>query len=92
MFDHFAEHLRETNVIIRVECEPYAADDASPIRIVVTDSGGSEKAVLVFTPTRALDAAHAIGQLLAQFLPRHQSRRLAQALRVAAWRVLATRN
>lgn len=88
----FARYLTDTEVRIRVECSLYAADDQHPIRLVICDSGGSEKAHLKFTPERARDSAYSIARLLSQFLPRAQCYRIADGLRLAAVKVWSIRN
>ena len=88
----FARHLDHTGVRIRVECDLYAGDQTRPIRMVICDAEGTEKARLRFTPERARDSAYSLARLLSQSLPHAESYRLAEALRTAAVRVWATRN
>jgi hypothetical protein len=77
---------------IRVECNPYAPDADFPIRLIVADSRDEIITELKFTPERAHETAYSITRLLAQFIPRADSHRLAQGLRAAAVKVWATRN
>lgn len=88
----FAEHLGDTDVRLRVECDLYAPDDKLPIRLVICDQEGVEKVHLKFTPERARDSAYSIARLLSRSLPRSESYRLAEGLRLAALRVWAVRN
>lgn len=91
MFD-FAEHLSDSDFRIRVECSLYATDEDRPIRLVICGHDGTEKARLKFTPERARDSAYSMARLLAQFMSRAESFRIAEGLQVAAMKVLATRN
>jgi hypothetical protein len=77
---------------IRVECNPYVPDTEFPIRLVVADSRDVTLTELKFTPERAHETAYSITRLLAQFIPRTDSHRLAQGLRSAAVKVWSTRN
>lgn len=81
-----------TAIRIRVECSPYAADKDSPIRLVVVNEDDTVVTELQFTPERARDSAYSMGRLMAHFVPRADTHRLAQGLRTAAIRVWATRN
>lgn len=93
MFEsEFTEYLRDSDVRIRVECDLYASDEARPIRLVLCEPDGTERAQLKFTPERARDTAYSIARLLSQFMPRSESHRLAEGLRLAAVKVWATRN
>lgn len=83
---------QKTAFRIRVECNPYAADADFPIRLVVADAEDVVLTELKFTPGSARETAYSITRLLAQFIPRTDSHRLAQGLRTAATRVWATRN
>lgn len=91
MFD-LPDHLRSAVVSLRVECMPYAADAEGPIRLILVGSSEKALATLSFTPERARDAGPAIAKLLAQFLPRAESYRVADGLLKAAVRVWAARN
>ena len=91
MFD-FAEHLDDTDFRIRVECSLYAPDDDRPIRMVICNRDGTEKARLRFTPARARDSAYSLAELLSRFMSREESFRIAEGLQTAARKVLATRN
>jgi hypothetical protein len=88
----FARYLNDTNIRLRVECDLYATDEDRPIRLVICDATGTEKAYLRFTPERARDSAYSLARLLSQFLPHTDSYRLAEGLRTAALKVWAARN
>lgn len=91
MFD-LPEHLRADVVCLRVECLPYAPDEDGPVQLLLLDGAEKVLATLRFTPERARDAGPALSRLLAQFLPRPQSYRVADGLLKAAVRVWAARN
>ena len=91
MFD-LPDHLRSTVACLRVECMPYAPDSEGPIRLILVGWGGRSLATLSFTPDRARDAGPAISKLLAQFMPRVESHRVADGLLKAAVRVWSARN
>lgn len=91
MFD-FDEHLADTDFKIWVECSLYAHDDDRPIRMVISDREGTEKARLKFTPERARDSAYSLARLLSKFMSRDESFKIAEGLQTAAVRVLAARN
>lgn len=91
MFD-FAEHLSDADFRIRVECSLYAPDEERPIRLVICDREGVEKARLKFTPERARDSAYSLARLLSQFMSKEESFRLAEGLQLAAMKILAIRN
>lgn len=92
MFDP-AEYLDgTTDVRIRVECMPHASDEEHPIRLVLIDNDDNQLTELRFTPSRATDSAASIAKLLGEFIPRIDSWKLADGLRLAAIKVWATRN
>lgn len=91
MFD-LPDHLRSAVVSLRVECVPYVADAAGPVRLVLVGAEDKTLATLRFTPERARDAGPAISKLLAQFMPKVESYRVADGLLRAAVRVWSVRN
>lgn len=92
MFDP-AEYLDgKTGVRLRVECLLHLADDEYPIRLVIIDEDDTELTELKFTPQRAVEAAMPIARLLHGFVPREDTHKLAEGLRLAAIKVWATRN
>lgn len=87
-----SDNEQKTALRIRVECKPYAPDADFPIRLVVADAADVVLTELKFTPTSARDTAYSVTRLLAHFIPRADTHRLAEGLRTAAVRVWATRN
>lgn len=77
---------------IQVECNPYAADADFPIRLLVLDEDDIVLTELKFTPVRARDTAYSVARLLSHFVPRADTHRLAEGLRIAAVKVWSTRN
>lgn len=81
-----------TAIRIRVECNPYAADEDFPVRLQVVDADDVLLTELKFTPTRARETAYSVGRLLGHFISPTDSLKLATALRNAAVKVWAARN
>jgi hypothetical protein len=92
MFDP-AEYLDgSTDIRLRVECLLHLRDDEYPIRLVIVDGDDNELTELKFTPSRAIESAMPMARLLAGFIPRTDTHKLAEGLRIAAIKVWATRN
>lgn len=81
-----------TAIRICVECNPYLPDEQFPIRLLVVDAADRVLTELKFTPSRARESAFSVARLLAHFIPRADSHRLAEGLRNAAVKVWVTRN
>lgn len=81
-----------TDVRIRVECIPTARDEDHPIRLVLLDANDVTLTELKFTPFRARETAYPIARLLGEFIPRIDSTKIAEGLRLAAIKVWAQRN
>ena len=82
----------ETDVRILVECMPHYTDDQFPVRVVLLDNDGEELTELKFTPSRAIEQAMPIARLLSGFVPRADTHKLAEGMRIAAIKVWAARN
>lgn len=91
MFD-LPDDLRAGVTSLRVECLPYASDAEGPVRLLLIGEADRTLATLRFTPERARDAGPALSKLLAHFLPRAESYRVADGLLKGAVRVWSTRN
>lgn len=81
-----------TDVLIRVECLPHAADDDGPVRLLLSTVGGTTLARLSFTPSQARRASYGMDRVLGQFIPADVARRIGDGLRTAAITVWSARN